>query len=417
MPRFALSTFCHFLDPPFFSERVFFDEVIRETSNFLEQTESNLLQINLPQSAGKSYFSTLLSAYLIGMVNKMAVLRITNTQSMADTFTEQTSAIIRGERFQMFFPDFPKLANDNKTEVKLEGNWNYSIRGVGADGTTMSKRANIIIIDDLYKSMGEALSGRVTRKLVGKWLTEWFGRIECSLTKVIVVGTPYAKNDFYEYLRKNMKLHKNVKFPALVNDVSFCEAVRSTDWLLNMRSSVSTEIWQAIYMMSPIADGKVMLFDNHEFNRWSEPMQFERVFTVTDPSFGIGGDFFTCGVFGIHKKTLVLTDLFFTRSMEYPDYFAFLKKYPTATNYIEKNGIGNLVIKAMNENSMRNVPFTTSGDKYERIYNEKEFIKNIVLPKELPTTATVQLVDYPDTDNDDFPDMLAHATRLFRAMI
>jgi len=416
----AFAFFCRYIDPKFFAEREFFDDIVNTTYDFLLDEDSNLLSINLPQSAGKSYFANILSAFLIGIENDISILRITNTQDVADNFTKQVAVMLESEEYMSFFPNLPSFANNNATEIRLKGNWNFSLRGVGADVTTMSRRTRLIIIDDLYRSFGDAMSLQKLKKLIQKWETEWRGRQEGSYTKVIIVGTRYSRNDFYAYLEKSLNVFKTIKVPALdENDNSFCEFVRSTQWLLDARANILPDLWNAIYQQEPTAEGLVMLFANHKpIIQDLSSVKFDRYISITDPSFGVGGDFFVSGVFGIHKATIFLVDLLFERRIESDEYFKYLKSHSLCkTHLIEQNGVGNLVLNDAAKIKFQLRPFTSTGDKYNRIFSQVQKIKNIVFSDTIPTEALTQLLEYPDVENDDFPDMLASACRIIHSAI
>lgn len=411
-----LTFYCRYMNPHFFAERSFFDEILTDVWNFLIQDDKDLLMVNLPQGAGKSYVATLISSFLIGFENYISILRITNTQSNADKFTIQTSVLLNSLEFLRFFPHFPKFAHDNKTTIQLANNWNFSLQGVGTDTTTMGLRARFFIIDDLYSGFTDALKSGVTKKLTTKWEMDWHGRKEGSGAKVICVGTRYAKNDFYEYLEKNLDLYKKITVPALdENDNSFCEYVRTTDDLLKIRERNHIDWFNAIYQQTPTAEGQIQLFENFEpIKEDLTGITFDELFTITDPSFGVGSDFFACGVFGVSRGTIFLIDLLFERTIEYADFYAFILKYNARYNFVESNGAGGILLRdAYKERvNVSFFPFQSRDDKYSRVFSEKERIKKIVFDVKIPQSAINQMQNFPNDENDDFPDMLASAMNL-----
>ncbi len=409
--------YCRYMNPTLFAQREYLDDVMKDIWEFIIQDEKELLMINLPQGGAKSYLATLLSTFLIGMINDISILRITNTQSNADDFTAQASTIINSMQYKLFFKDMPELANDNKTTIKLKGNWNYSLRGVGAETTTMGIRAKFFIVDDIYSSFTQALKSSETKKLTTKWDSDWYGRSEKTGHKVVVVGTRYAKNDFYEFLEKNLKLYKKITIPALdENNKSFCELIRTTESLLNIKERNDEDWFNALYQQEPTAEGQIELFKNMKLNTINtDDLKFEVIYSITDPSQGVGNDFFACGVFGVIKKTVYLIDLFYQRHLEYEDYYKFLKKYNTRYNYIENNGIGGSIIRDnyKQKTGIKLTPFTSVGDKYSRVYEQRYNIPTLVFDENnINKLAIRELEEYPNGDSDDFTDMLASATRI-----
>ena len=412
----TLSNFTRFMNPRFFAEREFFDSIIADTYDFLCQDEYDLLMINLPQSAGKSYFANLVAGWLIGIDNSLSILRINSTQSRANDFTRAVSTMMESQQYRSFFPLMPKTKIDNAKELWLAGNWNASYRGVGADVSTMSARANLLLVDDIYTSFKEAVNVSLNKKLETKWTTEWFGRLEGSRMKVISIGTRYARKDFYNYLETNMKLYKSIKIPALIDGRSFCEFVRSTERFEQLRAMTHPDLWNAIYQQEPSVDGQIMLFEGHEFLRADlKGFTFDKTFTVADPSFGVGSDYFVCGFFGIKNKTIYLLDLLIDNQASFEDYFNFIDKKRADYNYCEKNGVGSLVLRRAIKEKKSLMPFVAVGEKYARILDQQERIKSIVIADDctaLTPQLLQQITDYPDVENDDLPDMLASACNI-----
>lgn len=412
----TFENFCKFINPRFFAERVFFDPIFIDVHNFLTQSEADLLMINLPQSAGKSYFANLLSAWLIGIDNELSMLRINSTQSRANDFTRAVNNLIENPEYKAFFPLIPKTSISNAKEIWLTGNWNASYRGVGADVSTMSARANLLLIDDVYSDYVEAANLRHNEKLITKYTSEWVGRLEGSEMKVISVGTRYTKKDFYNYLETILKLFKAIKIPALdEHGKSFCEYVRTTERFHDLKRITDEDLWNAVYQQEPTAEGQILVFKDFEFQTVDVTgLKFETVISVTDPSFGVGADYFVTGIFGLDKRSVFLIDLLIERTLEYDDYIAFIDKHNPRYRFMEQNGVGNLWIKELTSRKKHKglAPFSSVGEKYSRIYSEKERIKQIIFSDKIKTNHMLQLKNYPDVDNDDFPDMLAHATRI-----
>ena len=373
--------------------------------------------INLPQSAGKSYFANLLSAWLIGIDPTLSILRVNSTQSRANDFTRAISVLMNDDKFQRFFKyQIPKTTIDNAKEIWLSGNWNASYRGVGSDVSTMSARANLFLIDDVYENFGDAVNLRYNKKLQTKWTTEWVGRLEGSNMKVVSVGTRYSKSDFYAYLEKSLKLYKTVKIPALdENGKSFCEHVRTTEKFLELKKITNEDIWNAVYQQQPSAEGQIPIFQGYEFSRAkTEGATFDFTISVADPSFGVGADYFACGIFGLRNKSVFLIDVLYSNKVTYQEYFDFIDKYNPRYRYIEANGVGgiwiNEIVKERKHRGLQS--YHSTGEKYVRIFSEKERIQQIIFNKALDNSLFDVLEYYPDVEYDDFPDMLASATRI-----
>lgn len=413
----TFDNFCKWINPRFFVERDFFLSIVETTISFLKQTEKDLLMINLPQSTGKSYFANLLSAWLIGIDPTLSILRVNSTQSRANDFTRAISVLMNDDKFQKFFEyQTPKLTIDNAKEIWLTGNWNASYRGVGADVSTMSARANLFLIDDVYENFADAVNLRYNKKLQTKWTTEWVGRLEGSNMKVISVGTRYSKSDFYAYLEKSLKLYKAIRIPALdEKGQSFCEHVRTTEKFQELKRITNEDIWNAVYQQQPSAEGQIPIFQGYEFARANtDGLTFDFTISVADPSFGVGADYFACGIFGLHGKSVFLLDVLYSNKITYQEYFDFIDKHNPRYRFMEANGVGSIwineIVKARKHKGLQS--YHSTGDKYVRIFSEQDRVKQIVFNESLSPTLFEVLEYYPDVENDDFPDMLAAATRI-----
>ena len=398
--------------------REFAYDVIRQVQDFLFDSDKKVLMLAMPQGSGKSYIANKLTEWLLGDFQTQtskrsnSVMRICNTDSNVTKFQASISNEIQGDVWREFFGTH-KLLNNNKNGMRFSGSWNDNAFFSSAKSSVMSRRADFLIFDDLYTTMAEALSNSATDDYVMKFQTMWRGRLKGSeIGKIIMVGTLYAKNDFYhQILDMYPDAHTIIKVKAIDDDgYSFCEQTHPLAELIHDRDTMNIDLFNAIYQQNPTAEGFI-----NPFADWIPTVaplhdnQFDFTCTVADPSFGVGGDFFAVGKFGYNRNgTAALLDLMLERVCSDQMYIDFIEKANCQKNYIEKNGVGGMLLnRVCNITDAPLLPFTSIGNKLERIYmNANDIMKltfndSLVIPFE-------QFSNFGKEAHDDLPDMLSH---------
>ncbi|HAT81196.1 MAG TPA: hypothetical protein DCS17_07370 [Flavobacterium sp.] len=399
-------------------DRQFIYEVLQEVEDFIYSNKKVLL-ISMPQGAGKSYIANKLTEWLIGnfqqnkSTRSRSIMRVCNTDSNVTKFRTAISTAITSSEWCAIFGDI-KLANNNNNGIRCEGSWNDNAFFSSGKSSVMSRRADYLIFDDLYTTMGEALNPTSTADYIMKFQTMWRGRLKGSLIgKIIMVGTRYAKNDFYNEV---VEMYKDssviIKIPAIKeNGESFCEQTHPIVELLHDRETMNIDLFNAIYQQEPSAEGFINPFEN-----WQpiiapiHESQFDYTCTVADPSFGVGSDYFVVGKFGYNRNGEVgLLDLLSEKVCSDKMYIDFIEKANVQRNFIEKNGIGGMLVqRVMNNTNAALVPFSSVGAKLERLIMNSHDIKKIIFNSEIERIPFEQLSDFGKCSNDDFPDMLSH---------
>ena len=415
-------SFKHYLNtiaPDWCNDRKFINEqVVDEISDFLT-SDKKVLLLSMPQGAGKSFIANKLTEWLLGCsqmdsnTNSRSVMRICNTDSNVTKFQASISNTINSPEWVDVFGRH-KLVNDNKNGMRFEKSWNDNAFFSSAKSSVMSRRADYLIFDDLYASMGEAMTATATDDYILKFQTMWRGRLKGSaIGKIIMVGTRYTKTDFYKQI---VEMYQDssveVVIPAIdENGESFCEKTHPIEELLHDRATMNIDLFNAIYQQNPTADGFINPFENVELIFAPvHKSKYDFTATVADPSFGVGGDYFMVGHFGYNRNgEVALLDLFAERVCSDEMYINFIETHGANKNYIEKNGVGGMLInRVVNRTDAPIVPVTSIGNKLERIYMNAADIKNIVFNETINRDVFEQLTNFGKSTRDDFPDMLSH---------
>jgi hypothetical protein len=159
--------FCLFYDSEFFTKRPFLKEIAQGFQK-IEEGEINSLSVSMPPRAGKSYITTLFSAWALGRSPKESIMRNTCTATLYLKFSYDVRNILKTDQFKAVFPEVA-LSDD---KANLQGwNTNQSKQvgyfGAGVGGTIIGFGATkLAITDDLYRGVEDALSETTNDKIL-----------------------------------------------------------------------------------------------------------------------------------------------------------------------------------------------------------------------------------------------------------
>lgn len=149
------------------------------------------------------------------------------------------------------------------------------------------------------------------------------------------------------------------------------------------------------------------------------PEKFDHLISYSDPSLGVGADFFASLLFGIKGKDVWVIDCIFSQYVKVGGFIEQLKVWDKEWGYVvdhysEKNGTSGVVTKAVKEmyegilTDVSNIDkkeadiivYSTTAKKfkYKKTGRILEFIK--------------QCVDFPNAEHDDAPDCLARGAKI-----
>lgn len=419
--------FCHCVDDKFFRDRKFFENVLLQIDELISR-RGRYLSVSLPQGSGKSYLANLITCYL-GLLYRAAgvsitIMRICNTNKNTIKFKKQVSAILESPATLQFFGrNRFNFQTNTQNEIHILGDILPFAYFYSVGTSTMSQRCDVIIYDDLYESMAEAMSPSADENLKIKHQTEWVGRLDgtsANLKMQISVGTRYTKNDFYQYFCDTYSPMTIVQ-RGLVDGKSFCEKVKSTEDLISLKSSMNPDLFNSVVQQAPSAEGLVKIFEDAEFEKVDfENHKFIQFATITDPSRGRGGDYFVTILAGITiDGDIVVIDSFINQYVTFSEYYEYLgrvsKLLPTCNHFIEGNGVGADILADQNKN-IDILPFHSSKDKVARIYANADEIKRLKFCKTCDNLNLIlsEVAKFPAALHDDIPDALNFCVNIFR---
>jgi predicted phage terminase large subunit-like protein len=422
--------FCLFYDMEFFQKRPFLKKVA-DAFQLIEEGKINSLSVSMPPRAGKSYITTLFSAWSIGKTPQESIMRNTCTATLYLKFSYDVRNVVKTEKFSKVFPDV-RLSDD---KANLQGwNTNHSKQvgyfGAGVGGTIIGFGATkLAITDDLYRGVEDAISDNSNDKILQWKEATHDSRLERNCRK-IDIGTRWSINDVIGRNYEAGRYDLSVIIPALDSeDKSFCEDVMTTEQYHDIRSRINPDIWIAEYQQEPV-DMKGRLFSGlnklskEEFNSIKDKIEgYVGYIDVSDQ----GTDFTALAIGGIIDNKVYIVDYVFTQSntdITLPMCAEKLTEWGVKYCRVESNSMGAMFSRQLQKlTSTRILQVNNTRNKITRIIMESGFIIQSLHFVILENKEYHQFITNVEgfskegkNKNDDAPDCLAGLSMFLKSL-
>lgn len=422
--------FCLFYDREFFEKRPFLKNVA-DAFQLIEEGNINSLSVSMPPRAGKSYITTLFSAWSIGKTPQESIMRNTCTATLYLKFSYDVRNVVKTEKFSKVFPDV-RLSDD---KANLQGwNTNHSKQvgyfGAGVGGTIIGFGATkLAITDDLYRGVEDAISDNSNDKILQWKEATHDSRLERNCRK-IDIGTRWSINDVIGQNYEAGRYDLSVIIPALdIEDKSFCEDVMTTEQYHEIRSRINPDIWIAEYQQEPV-DMKGRLFSGlnklskEEFNSIKDKIEgYVGYIDVSDQ----GTDFTALAIGGIMDNKVYIVDYVFTQSntdLTLPMCAEKLSEWGVKYCRVESNSMGAMFSRQLQKlTTTRILQVNNTRNKITRIIMESGFIIQSFYFVTLENKEYHQFITNVEgfskegkNKNDDAPDCLAGLSMFIKGM-
>jgi len=385
--------FCLYMDYDFFTKRESILKGVAKAFQDVEDGKINLLYVAMPPRAGKSYITTLFSAWLLGRHPEEAIMRNTVTEALYSKFSEDLRDIMQGQSHNNRYKDIfshVAFATEKVSGWKLkQAETGVSYFGSGVGGSIIGFGATLAaILDDSVKNAEEAMSQTIMDKKWSWYTSTHKSRVEKNVPE-IHIATRWSLNDIPGRLIKQKKFEKNtatkIEIPALVNGKSFCEDVKTTEEYKEIKSSIPSIIWDAEYMQNPV-EAKGLLFPEESLNRFKlkdlneNPDAIVMVGDIADE----GDDSLSCPVAYIFGHKAYIVDVIFNSEdpieVTQPMTAALIDEYKPDLVQFESNNGGKgfaLTVADLVQNNRTQVTWErTTSNKHTRILMKSGFVKN-----------------------------------------
>lgn len=347
--------YCKFTSPEFYKEdRAFLKDLSTKLQWFIEESDAQMMVVNMPPRHGKSRTATKFVQWLFGSHGiGTKVMTGSYNETLSETFAKQVRDCIAEQPtmgvtvFNDLFDNIKiKYGEASMSKWALEGSQEANYLATSPGGTATGFGCNIMILDDTIKSAEEAYNANVLQKII-----DWFNNTMLSRTennfKIIIIMTRWCSNDLAGYVLKNYDNVVHITYKAVQeNGTMLCSDILSKSDFKVKTKNMNKDIVQANYQQEPI-DIKGRLYSS--FKTYADVPKdgtgaplFEYILNYTDTA-DEGSDFLCSICYGMYQGAYYILDILYTKDameMTEPETAAMLKRNNVGCAIIESNNGG-----------------------------------------------------------------------------
>ena len=181
------------------------------------------LMLMAPRNHSKTaMFSVAYPLWLIAKDQKVRIVLVSNTATQAESFLRQITTILENsDRFRAMFGNLvPKIPDKwTQKEIIVERDApelkDPTVSATGTGGAILSKRADVIICDDLLNKQNTRTA--MQRDATREWFFEVLKPVLEPNGQMIVVGTAWHKKDLYHELMRKKSYQIRRRYDAIVD--------------------------------------------------------------------------------------------------------------------------------------------------------------------------------------------------------
>lgn len=191
----------------------------------LENDQNKRMVLLAPRNHGKSTcFSAVYPSWLIGKNPNIRVVIVSNAASQSEAFLRSIKSIVEQDaNYKALFGDLKPKIPEKWTDREIIINRQTrekdpTISTVGAGGAILSKRADVIIVDDL---LNKENTGTLEQR---KKLKDWFNDILVPVLepngRLIWIATAFNSDDLSHDLLKDPTFDVKIKYKAIITEAT-----------------------------------------------------------------------------------------------------------------------------------------------------------------------------------------------------
>jgi predicted phage terminase large subunit-like protein len=278
--------------------------IIAEQLERVERGEIDRLMLLVPPRHGKSELaSNRFPAFYLGRQPQKQFIAVSATAELADDFGRNVRNIIGSQEYRALFDT--RLAEDSQAK----GKWHTADGGVfyslGIGGTVMGRGGDVILIDDPYASMQDALS-ETTRKKVWDWYNGTAYNRLMPGGKIVVINHRMHEDDLSGKLLAQQAAGGDkwevVELPAISQSgEALWPDAYPIDALERIKRNTLPRYWSALYQQRPQPD-EGTYFKREWFKRYSKGELPANLHIYGSSDYAVtedGGDFTVHRVWGV----------------------------------------------------------------------------------------------------------------------
>lgn len=215
-----------------------------------------LLVLMPPGSAKSTYTSIIFPIWWFMQHPRSSVIAASHTAALVEHFSHRIQALIDEHRQRIGFD----LLADDRSAARWQTSAGGEYFAVGVRGAITGRRADLAIIDDPIKSMGEADSPK-HRQHIWDWYTaELMTRLKPE-ARIVMVMTRWHEQDLGgQLIARSSEDWRVLRLPAIAEDqdpigrpagAPLWPEWETLDALHKKRAVVGSRIWSALFQQSP----------------------------------------------------------------------------------------------------------------------------------------------------------------------
>lgn len=403
----------------------------------VDRGEVDRLMLMLPPRHGKSELaSRRFPAFALGRNPRRQFISVSATSDLAQDFGREVRNIMSSQEYHALFPH-TELAADSQARGKWHTKDGGIYYAVGIGGAVLGKGADILLIDDPFASMEDALS-ETTRDTVWSWYTGTaYNRLQPG-GAIVVIAHRMAEDDLMGRLLDQQAAGGDrwevVELPAILSDGrALWPEAYPLPALERIRRNTMPRFWSALYQQNPIPDEGTYFRKTwlHTYEQLPAKSTL-RFYGASDYAVtSEGGDFTVHLVVGMDPEgRLYLCDLWRgqTDSAQWVEAFCDMVLRWQPLGWAEENGqirsgVGPWLDRRQNERQafVAREAFPVKGDKAVRAQSirGRMALQGLYVPKDAVWVPGLmsELLAFPAGRHDDQVDALGLVGQLLDQMV
>ncbi len=414
-------------------------QVICDALDKVTRGETKRLIIAAPPAHAKSVYSSHnFPAMWLGHYPQDKVLAVSHTQPFAEDIGRKVRNLVNNPLYTQLFD--VTISADSRAAARWETTAGGSYFTTGVGGSVVGRRANLILVDDPYKSKLVAYSPAERKKISEWYFTDVVPRLLPG-GAIVIIATRWHEDDLTgEILKKSRKGEiepfELISLKAICDDPAndpmnrpLGEALWPSQYPVSklleikgglMGSTGNLDEWNALYQQrpKPAESGEVSAswFERHDNERLPNDQQYLNIVSWdTAGTAGARSDY-TVGLackMGLKDRKFYITDMyrkkgeFHTLMRDIP---AFNSQHYAEAILIENKGTGTSLIQVLRNSGQNIIPIAPQKQggkefRFELAIPALE-AKRVSLPKQGDWTADFQeeLLTFPGSNHDDIVD-------------
>lgn len=398
------------------------------------KTVRNLI-INMPPRHGKSQIATLLfPVFYMGLGRARKVMTTSYNSELAIDFGRRSRTYMDSAATRQAFPHL-----ELRSDTRAAEDWNTTdggrYVGIGLDGTTTGRAANLLVVDDPLKSRLDADSQSRRNRVWQFYASALSTRLEPTVDDdqpiQLIILTRWHPDDLVGRIQQTPEWKQGewalIRYQALTETPTGPAALWPSRFgvaRLEQARARDPREFEALYQQNPyVAGGNLLKSDWWQYYDPDEPQDYRHLILVADTAFKTRSvnDYSVLLIAGLTRTSEIhLTHLYRAR-LDFPT----LKQRLITLNavhrprglraiYIEDKASGQSLIQEMRrESGLSVIPYKTPHDKVVRANSVAPLVEGgrVFLPRSAPwlDDFLLETTQFPSSPHDDQVDALTMA--------